>query len=205
VEPEEGYIKFNCRHEKSGPVIPEALFNSLNAWRSRLYLLGLIGVNEQGIGFGNLSARKGNSSQFFISGSATGRYPQAEPQHYALVTGYSFSQNALTCRGPVQASSESLSHAAIYEADPMINSVIHVHHLKMWEHGIDGLPVTDPASSFGTPEIAENISLMLQNDRVRRGGILIMGGHPEGVLFFGASPNQTGNKVLDYFEKAKTR
>lgn len=201
MEPAEGYIKFNCQHEKGGPVIPEVLFNSLNAWRDRLYALGLIGVNEQGVGFGNLSTRKGTSSQFYITGSATGIHRQADPGHYALVTGYNFSRNTLTCRGPVRASSESLSHAAIYEADPRICSVIHVHHLKMWEYGIGGLPVTDPASSFGTPEIAENIFQLLQNDRVRAAGILIMGGHPEGVLFFGTSPDQAGNRVLEYLGK----
>ena len=203
--PEEGYIKFKCRLIHSDREIPDDIFNTLNGWRNKLYSLGLIGINEQGVGFGNLSARKGNSSQFFISGSATGRYPEAEPQHYALVTTYSFRQNALTCRGPVQASSETLSHAAIYEADSRVHSVIHVHHLKMWEHGITELPVTDPASSFGTPEIAENISLLLRNDRVRDKGILIMGGHPEGVLFFGASPDQAGNRVLEYLEKVTSR
>ena len=183
---------------ETGPVIPEALFSSLNTWRDRLFSLGLIGVNAEGIGFGNLSVRKGNTSHFYISGSATGMHRHAGSGHYALVTDYSFRNNSLTCQGPVRASSESLSHAAIYEADANANSVIHVHHSKLWEYGMTRFPVTDPSSSFGTPEIARNISLLLQHDQVRANGILIMGGHPEGVLFFGHSPDQAGNRVLEY-------
>jgi hypothetical protein len=198
VDQAEGYIKFTCQLVATGPVIPEALFTTLNAWRDRLYSLHLLGVNEQGIGFGNLSARRGNSSQFYISGSATGKHRHAEPRHYALVTTYNFSHNTLTCQGSVKASSESLSHAAIYEADENVHSVVHVHHRKMWEYGMTRLPCTDPSCSFGTPEIAENIFSLLQRDQVRRGGILIMGGHPEGVLFFGHSPEETGNKVLEF-------
>ncbi|MEJ2596110.1 MAG: class II aldolase/adducin family protein [bacterium] len=158
-------------------------------------------MNEQGIGFGNLSVRKENTSQFYISGSATGIYRQAEARHYALVTAYSFRRNSLTCQGPVRASSESLSHAAIYEADESIHSVIHVHHGEMWEYGMNRFPATDPSCSFGTSEIARNISLLLQNDKVRDRGILIMGGHPEGVLFFGHSPDQAGNRVLEYMDQ----
>jgi hypothetical protein len=198
VDQEEGYIKFNCQLVRTGPAIPKTLFTTLNAWRDRLYSLGLIGVNEEGIGFGNLSARKGNSSQFYISGSATGKHRHAEPRHYALVTTYDFSHNTLTCRGSVRASSESLSHAAIYEADEHVHSVIHVHHREMWEYGMNWLPVTDPSCSFGTPEIAGDISSLLHLDQVRKGGILIMGGHPEGVLFFGHSPEETGNRVLEF-------
>ena len=202
---EEGYIKFNCELVKTGPVIPEALFTTLNAWRDQLYSHRLLGMNEQGIGFGNLSARKGNTSQFYISGSATGKYRHAESRHFAMVTNYNFSRNSLTCKGPVRASSESLSHAAIYEADATLHGVIHVHHREMWEYGMTRFPVTDPSSSFGTPEIAQDISRLLQNDQVREGGILIMGGHPEGVLFFGHSPDEAGHRVLEHLRKVVRR
>lgn len=201
MQSEEGYIKFICQHVKTGPVIPEALFIQLNRWRDQLYSLDMLGVTEEGIGFGNLSARKGDTSQFYISGSATGKYRHAESKHFALVTAYDFKKNTLTCRGPVQASSESLSHAAIYEADAHVHSVIHVHHRKLWEYGMSRSPTTDPASSFGTPEIAEDISRLLQQGQVREGGILVMGGHPEGILFFGHSPDDAGRQVLEYLSK----
>jgi ribulose-5-phosphate 4-epimerase/fuculose-1-phosphate aldolase len=197
----EGYIKFDCQYIKSDPVIPDGIFDKLNAWRTQLYSLHLLGVNEQGIGFGNLSARKIGTGQFFISGSATGKYLHAEPKHYALVTGYSLALNSITCRGPVKASSESLSHAAVYEADKRIQSVIHVHHRRMWEYGLISMPVTDPAYSFGTPEIAMNITELLQNDRAREEGIIIMGGHQDGIICLGSSPDEAGNRVLEYMKK----
>lgn len=197
----EGYIKFDCRLTKTGQVIPDALYGVLTTWRNQLYSRDLLGADEWGIGFGNLSARKGNTRQFYISGSTTGRFRFAEPGHYVLVTAYSFVRNSVACRGPVKASSESLSHAAIYEADKSIQSVIHVHHRPMWDYGLDRMPVTDPALSFGTPEIAQNISALLKNDRIRNGGILVMGGHPDGLLFFGRSPDDAGNHVLNLLER----
>lgn len=197
---EEGYIKFHCEIEKTGPVIPDLLFQALNGWRNQLQEIHLIGMNEQGIGFGNLSIRLPGTSRFYITGSATGKFKRAGKQHYTLVTGYSFSGNSVTCKGPLRASSESLSHAAIYLADSHIQSVIHVHHRKMWEHGISHLPVTDPASGFGTPDIAFNIKALLQDVGVRKGGVLIMGGHPEGILFFGRSADLAGNSVLKLFK-----
>jgi hypothetical protein len=200
VGSEEGYIKFGCEIEPADPDIPDLLYQALNGWRNQLRELRLIGMNEQGIGFGNLSVRLPGTSRFYITGTATGEFKHAGRQHYTLVTGYSFSGNWVTCRGPLRASSESLSHAAIYEADAQMQSVIHVHHKKMWEHGISHLPVTDPACSFGTPDIAINIKALLQDFSVRKGGVLIMGGHPEGILFFGRSPDEAGNSVLKLFK-----
>lgn len=197
----EGYIKFDCRLIQSEQEIPKSLFEELNAWRNRLFELNLLGADEQGIGFGNISVRGEGTNQFYITGSATGRFRHAEPQHYVLVTEYSFMNNRVTCMGSVRASSESLSHAAVYEADERIRSVIHIHHGPMWEAGLNRMATTDSAFSFGTPEIALNIAGLLRNERIRESGILIMGGHPEGILFFGNSPGDAGQRVLDYLKE----
>ena len=47
-----------------------------------------------------------------------------------------------TCIGPIQASSASLTHAAIYQANPDINAVIHVHDRDLWENLLDRVPTT---------------------------------------------------------------
>ncbi|HXV28683.1 MAG TPA: S-methyl-5-thioribose-1-phosphate isomerase, partial [bacterium] len=57
---EEGVVKFHCQWIKKGPSETREL-NVLNAWRNRLYDYGLIGVYEDGIGFGNISIRVGQS------------------------------------------------------------------------------------------------------------------------------------------------
>jgi L-ribulose-5-phosphate 4-epimerase len=40
-------------------------------------------------------------------------------------------KNSLTCQGQVKASSKSLTHAAIYAANPRVKAVIHVHCLSL--------------------------------------------------------------------------
>jgi L-ribulose-5-phosphate 4-epimerase len=90
------------------------LVKELNEWRNKLYASGLIGVNNDGSGYGNISIRyKGN--KFIISGSATGKFKELRNEHYTLVTNYDLDKNTLTTVGPVKASSESLMHAMIYE------------------------------------------------------------------------------------------
>jgi ribulose-5-phosphate 4-epimerase/fuculose-1-phosphate aldolase len=110
---EEGIIKFKCNWIEEKP-LPDACIEKLNDWRNRLYALGLVGVTEDGIGYGNMSLRFGED-QFIITGSGTGRLPNLSPMHYTKVIASDFDQNSLTTAGPIVASSESLTHAAIYQ------------------------------------------------------------------------------------------
>ena len=129
----EGSIKFECFWEKTGPVIGDRELREMNAWRDILVDLNLIGAYTDGVGYGNISVRSGSDGLFIITGSGTGKQKQLKRQGYSLITSYSLSQNNLHCKGPVIASSESLSHAAIYETDPEVNAVIHVHHADYWK------------------------------------------------------------------------
>ena len=52
---EDGYIKFDCKWGEKPSVIPSYIFQKINLWRNNLYDLNLIGVYENGIGFGNIS------------------------------------------------------------------------------------------------------------------------------------------------------
>ena len=93
-------------------------FAELNEYRRKLRELGLIGVDANGVGFGNLSIRDGATSRFYITGSASGGIADPIPSHYARVVAYDFARNWLQCEGSTVASSESLTHAAVYESDP---------------------------------------------------------------------------------------
>ena len=53
---EEGVIKFNCQWTQSGP-LDGKLLTDINAWRDKLFASRLIGVTEDGIGYGNISIR----------------------------------------------------------------------------------------------------------------------------------------------------
>jgi len=196
----DGYIKFNCNWQKSGPLVPEDYFTMLNDWRNTIFRLHLIGAYSNGIGYGNISMRVPKSNHFFISGSATGNFKKSIPAHYSLVTSFNFKKNSVTCSGPVKASSESLSHAAIYESKKNINAVIHIHHLQMWEQLLTQEPTTSYEYKFGTPEIALEIKkLILKNDL--SAGVIVMAGHKEGILFYGQDLQTTGLLITEYYNK----
>ena len=118
-------------------------------------MLGLIGVDANGVGFGNLSIRDGATSRFYITGSATGGIADLIPSHYARVVAYDFAKNWLRCEGSTVASSESLTHAAVYESDPTVFSVIHCHDVKLWAALLEEeAPATPKEVEYGTPEMA---------------------------------------------------
>ena len=195
---EEGYIKFNCNWIRAGPV-PEKQVNDLNVWRDNLYERGLVGAYSNGIGFGNISMRSANGT-FIITGSATGGLSRLNENHYVLVNDYDLSRNSLTCSGPVRASSESLSHAVIYECSPGTNAVIHVHNIGMWENLVNKLPTTCEKVPFGTPEMADEIKRLFDETSVAGGKILVMGGHREGIIAFGSTLDEAGKILLKYFD-----
>jgi hypothetical protein len=214
---EKGYIQFRCEWE---PAAPPAVPADLIAWRDRLHRLGLIGVYPNGIGYGNISIRTEGSS-FLISGTATGHLHTLGPEHFAEVTAFDFATNWLCCRGPVKASSESLSHAAVYASDraqagmpaspgnsggtgipacARIGAVIHVHHLGMWEKVRDRIPTTDHRAEAGTPEMAWAIEALLRQPGVKERGLFVMGGHREGLMAFGATLDEAGERIVAALE-----
>ncbi|GET20689.1 class II aldolase/adducin family protein [Prolixibacter denitrificans] len=184
---EEGYIKFNCHWNQKTVNFPSMAIDKLNRWRSQLYQQQLIGVYPDGIGFGNISIRLNNENQFIVTGSATGQFSETGPEHYARVDAFKIATNEVWCTGQVKASSESLSHAIVYKTLPEVNGVVHVHDLKRWEKWKNVLPTTDEATAYGTPEMATEIARLLSIPGNREKGILIMGGHREGMLAFGKS------------------
>jgi L-ribulose-5-phosphate 4-epimerase len=69
------YIKFSCERVAPGIASFGGLAD-LNAYRRKLLCLRLIGMDPNGIGFGNLSVRDGATDKFYITGSATGGIPE---------------------------------------------------------------------------------------------------------------------------------
>lgn len=189
---EKGYVQFHCEWDRAAPPAGP-LVDELVICRNRLRAMGLLGVYPDGIGFGNVSARLPEGG-FLISGTATGHLPTVGPEHFTRVLWWDVATNALRCCGPVAASSESLSHAAIYAADRSAAAVIHVHNLQQWEALRDVLPTTDPRAGPGTPEMADAIAALLA--RGVPGGVFVMGGHREGLMSFGATVGEALNRLL---------
>ena len=125
------YVKFACE-KATAEIAPFNGFAELNAYRRKLLQLRLIGVDANGIGFGNLSIRDGASKNFYITGSATGGKPELTLADCARVVAHDFEKNWLRYEGSGIPSSESLTHAAIYKSDPQTGAVIHCHDSKLW-------------------------------------------------------------------------
>ena len=195
---DEGYIKYRCYWNKADAIAPDNIVE-LNQWRTKLYNLGLIGEYDNGIGFGNLSLRLPQSNNLIISGTQTGGIAELTAKQYTKVTDFDWHKNYVTCEGLVKASSETLTHGAIYVAQPNVDAVIHVHHAELWNKLLDKVPTTSPACAYGTPEMAEELIRLCQQPETQTEKIVIMSGHGEGILTFGKNLAEAGKILLQYF------
>ena len=176
------YIKFSCERVAAEITSFEGLAE-LNAHRRKLLQLGLIGVDPNGIGFGNLSVRDGATDNFYITGSATGGRRELTLADYAKVVACDFERNCVRYEGSALPSSESLTHAAIYKSDATAGAVIHCHDSKLWAAVLNQAPTTSRAAEYGTPQLAYEIMQLFKRTDVPK--IIAMAGHEAGILTFG--------------------
>ena len=178
------YVKFTF--ERTGAEIGRFdQLAELNACRRKLMGLHLMGVCANGVGFGNLSVRDGRTTGFRITGSATGGLPELTSRDCVRVVAYDFTRNWLSYEGAAIPSSESLTHAAIYESDPSTSAVIHCHDSVLWATLLNRAPTTSKAVPYGTPEMAYEIMRLFKGTDVRSRKILVMAGHEGGIVSFG--------------------
>lgn len=201
----EGVIKFELEWEAAPPWQgPE--IGVLERWREEMLAHAVLGQDSaryDGFGFGNLSARV--ASGFLISGTQTGHERTLGAEGYALVVGWTLEENRIVARGPVKPSSESLTHAALYQAQPSVRFVFHGHSPDLWAHGRDlDLPVTDSNVAYGTPAMAAEVE-RLSGRALEGAGILVMGGHEDGFIAFGVDAEPTGARMLEYLERAREK
>ena len=127
----DGVIKYHIEHQcNATPTFVG--FEQLEALRTRLFALGLIGETDDGIGYGNLSLRVPNANQFFITATQTGKQANLKADEYTYIKSYDFSNFTVFSQGAFKPSSEALSHAMIYEVNNDINTVIHIHSHALW-------------------------------------------------------------------------
>ncbi len=182
---DEGYIKYQSFWTRKKISVDPLIFRELNRRRDYYYRKNWIGVDPSGIGFGNISMRL-NGNSFIISGSATGGLEALNLSHYAIVTDYDFARNRLSCTGETEASSESLTHAALYESDAAIQCVLHMHSRALWIKHRRTLPATPEDVAYGTPQMAYAIQEARRQINGRE-GVILMAGHEDGIIAFGES------------------
>lgn len=192
---DEGYIKFNIDwvNEPLSITVPKELMQ----WRDKMYELKQIGhYADINVGYGNISIK--TSQGILISGTQTGDVFPIKAKDFTLVTDYDIEQNKVVCKGPIKASSESMTHAAVYEADDSIKAIIHIHNLELWKKLMNKVPTTSIEVPYGTPEMAKEIFRLFKETNVKSEKVIIMAGHDEGIIFFGNSIQSAKELVLDF-------
>lgn len=193
---DEGYVKY-VSHWQSGPPPGAKTVSLLNRWRRPLYEAGLVGHYEDlNIGYGNISVREGDTDAFVITGTQTGHIENTGAEHFALVTAVDIGANVVHCVGPVQASSEALTHAALYALSEDIGAVVHVHDRGLWIAQKDFLPTTDPSVPYGTPAMARAFQSLWETTGFARTGIAVMAGHDDGLVSIGRTLEEATTRML---------
>ncbi|HEY4256526.1 MAG TPA: class II aldolase/adducin family protein [Candidatus Udaeobacter sp.] len=178
------YVKFTSERTNE-ELAPFDGFGELNAYRRQLRELRLMGVDSNSVGFGNLSMRDGATKNFYITGSATAGIPELTLVDCAKVVTYDFERNWVSYEGSTVPSSESLTHAAVYESDAKIGAVIHCHDSELWAVILNQAPTTSKTVKYGTPEMAYEIMRLFRVTDVHSKRILAMAGHEGGIVTFG--------------------
>ena len=214
---EEGVIRFGAYH-RPGTLDSQAygtVAQPLIAWRNRLHRAGLVGRDPNrygGVGFGNLSGRLPpfpglpGARSFLITGTQTSGLPSINLADLCVVNRYDAKYNWVESFGLVQPSSESMTHGVLYDAEPAIRYVFHGHSPIIWGQACAlDLPVTDPAVDCGTPAMCREVEWFLRDPAVCRERVLVMGGHRDGILAFGETTDEAGQRLIDLLSHAVSR
>ena len=190
IPEQEGVIKYRLDYQSSPPrAYPEVA--ELNAWRTILFQLGLIGQDAgryDGLAFGNVSFRLDDTPQFVITGSQTSGLRHLTAEHFSAILSADPSRNHIVAEGAMKPSSEALTHAAVYAASGEVKAVVHVHSPIIWRHyQALALPAVDAAIRYGTPEMAEAVLTLFARNLLSEKPVFVMRGHEDGIVSFGHS------------------
>ena len=198
----DGVIKYSINHiSDNSPEFKE--YDILESLRSRLFTLGLIGVQD-GIGYGNISVRVEEKNSFFITATQTGELKNLSEEFYTYISSYDFSKFSVTSQGRHQPSSEALSHAMIYQISPKINAVIHIHSKALWEFMKKSNSLYTTAE-YGTVAMVNEIASLYKNQNPFKESIFVMRGHEDGIMAFGKTVEEAELILFDIMRKYLTR
>ncbi|RMF15943.1 MAG: class II aldolase/adducin family protein [Gammaproteobacteria bacterium] len=199
----EGVIQFSAVCESGDvPGAASDLCCEVGPMREHLIRLGWVGARPDryaGLGFGNLSVRD-DSAGFYVTASQIGGELPLRPDHWCLVLSVDAENNRVRYQGKRPPSSESMTHAAVYEAHPDAACVVHVHAPEVWQqrHALP-YPQTSEAITYGTPGMYEETLRLVPQ---ARDGVLVLGGHEDGLLIWGATVDEAYSRLLRLQEQA---
>ena len=144
----------------------------------------------------NVSIR--NEAGCIISGTSTGSIRVLGAGGYCYVRSFDLKQNTVKTEGPIFASSESMTHCAIYQANSSVQCVLHIHNRELWQklldHGCESTPAQIP---YGTPQMAVSMATLVATN-LEPSNLLVMAGDEEGIVAYG----QTINSAFDQIKAA---
>ncbi len=179
---DDGVVKYQAIHQNTKS-LSHPLLDELDLVRTKLFDLGLIGLYPDGIGYGNVSIRC--ESGCIVSGTATGDKRILGVDGYCFVRNYSIEKNLVFTEGPINASSEAMTHCAIYQADSLMQCVLHIHCKDLWEILLDQKYDSTPADIlYGTPQMALSIATLVKA-KAKPSNLIVMAGHDEGIIAYG--------------------
>lgn len=200
---DEGVIKFKFTLKRApAPEMNQVI--ALEKWRALFYRLGLVGEYPiEKVGYGNLSSRL-HRKTFIITGTQTGHLAHLQAHHYTKVIDCDLRKGQVSAEGLIPPSSESLTHFGIYEANPDVQFVFHIHHGDLWrllmnDPEADSIPEDVP---YGTIEMAEAASEILKHKST---GLIVMKGHEDGIIGYGASAEEAGKIILEAYRRLSVR
>lgn len=212
--PREGVVKFQAQHEDRDldPRRFGGIACKLIAWRELMALTGLVGRDVEryeGAAYGNVSARVGPPSDalgrraFLITGTQTSGDRCIGLRQFSVVERYDYERNWVRSYGRVPPSSESMTHGAAYDLGPHIRCILHAHSPVLWRQARGlRLPTTDSAVAYGTPEMALEVRRLFRESVLPERQIMAMGGHEDGILVMGRSPEEAGQVLLTWLARA---
>jgi L-ribulose-5-phosphate 4-epimerase len=197
----EGTIRFAYGLEPpEGPVTDAATLQNLRGWRAvfrRLSLLGQDAERYGGLGFGNLSARDTRAGEaFVITASQTSGAPDLTEEDLVRITHSDPGRFWVDAIGHQPPSSETLTHAMVYQADSTIGWVFHVHSPDIWQRaGELALPATAGDVPYGSPAMAAAVAELLA-EHADRPITFVTLGHEDGVFACARSADGAAGALL---------
>lgn len=204
---EEGVIKYHYQHNSIPIEVPTKVFNQLQAWRSLLFNLELIGQNSQrygGYSYGNISHRAAwGFEPFWITGTQTSHLSTLKNSDYCKVLATELGSNKLVSEGLCYPSSEALTHASVYQSNSQAKAVIHVHCPVIWRQ-TEALQLvhTTEQLAYGTPAMALAVAAMFKQGVLNEQGVFTMLGHEDGVVAFADSLENAGLLLMRTLSRA---
>jgi len=192
---QESYIKFKCKHLAKDIQFP-ADIHKLISIGDELKKHSLIGKIDEDTGFGNISFKEIDNNIVYISASKTGTYGSYKEEHFSKIIAWDAENNYVESAGLLPASSETLSHLAIYEALPWANCVAHVHSEALWNKYRNTEITSNDTIEYGTKEMYFEIVRLLKGHNESK--LLVMGGHHGGLLVWDKDFNSLKETITTY-------